>query len=77
VPKQSINRLEEDSPSIDITIFVADVSIQLDEKKKEELKLSTKKDPPSRLRYELAHVSSDTVQRPAQIGSYLFSDGKG
>jgi hypothetical protein len=57
VPKESINLLEAHSSSVVLTIFVANVDVRLNKKMTAELLRSTKKNPPSRLRYELIYVS--------------------
>ncbi|SRR6266403_4380556 len=75
-PKESINLLEANSSNVVLTIFAANVDVRLDKKMTEELLRSTKKNPPSRLRYELIYVSSTVVKRISEIGSYIFSDGE-
>ena len=59
VPKESIkiNLLEAHSSSVVLTIFIANVDVRLNKKMTAELQRSTKKNPPSRLRYELIYVS--------------------
>lgn len=77
VPKESINLLEAHSSSVVLTIFSANVDVRLNKKMTAELQRSTKKNPPSRLRYELIYVSMNVVKHPIQISSYVFSDGEG
>jgi hypothetical protein len=57
LPKESIDLLEAHSSSVVLTIFAANVDVQLNKKMVAELQRSTKKNPPSRLRYELIYVS--------------------
>jgi hypothetical protein len=61
VPKEPTNLLEAHLSIIDLTIFTANVDVRLDTKMSEELLRSTKKNPPSQLRYELIYVSSTVV----------------
>jgi len=70
----SPNHLEANSSNIVLTIFAANVDVRLDKKMTAELLRSTKKNPPSRLRYELIYVSSTLVLK---VGSYFRSDGEG
>jgi len=62
VPEESTNLLEAHSSNIVLTIFTANVDVRLDKKMSEELLRSTKKNPPSRLRYELIYVSPTAVK---------------
>lgn len=74
IPKESANLLEAHSSNIALTIFTANVDVRVDKKMTEELLRSTKKNPPSRLRYELIYVSPTVVKRRSEIGSYICSD---
>lgn len=47
--------------SVDLTIFSAEVAVRLDKKLTSDLQRSTKKNPPSRLKYELVYVSAILV----------------
>ena len=76
VPKESTDLLEAYSSNIVLTIFTANVDVRLDRKMTEELLRSTKKNPPSRLRYELIYVSPTVVKRGSEFGSYICSDGE-
>ena len=69
VPKEPINLFEKTLSNIALTIFAANVEVQLNDKMKGELLRSTLKKAPSRLRYELIYVSSTVVQRVLNIGS--------
>ena len=69
VPKEPINLFETTLSNIALTIFAANVEVQLNDKMKGELLRSTLKKAPSRLRYELIYVSSTVVQRVLNIGS--------
>jgi hypothetical protein len=69
--------LEANSSNVVLTIFAANVDVRLDKKMTTELLRSTKKNPPSRLRYELIYVSSTIVKRIFKAGSYSCSDGEG
>lgn len=77
VPKESINLLEAHSSNVELTIFAANVDVRLNKKMTAELLRSTKKNPPSRLRYELIYVSLTVVKYPLKIGSHVCSDGEG
>jgi hypothetical protein len=44
--------------AVDLTVFTAEVKVELDEKRSAELLRSTKKQPPSQLKYGLIYVSS-------------------
>ena len=77
VPKESINLLEANSSNVVLTIFAANVDVRLDKKMTAELLRSTKKGPPSRLRYELIYVSFSIVKCVLKVGSYSCSDGEG
>jgi hypothetical protein len=68
VPEESINLLEARSSNIVLTIFAANVDVRLDKKMAVELLRATKKNPPSRLRYELIYVTT-VVQRILNMGS--------
>jgi Protein of unknown function (DUF3684) len=57
VHNESIYLLEANSLNIVLTIFAANVDVRLDKKMAGELLRATKKNPPSRLRYELIYVS--------------------
>ena len=71
-----MNLLEAPLSSVVLTIFAANVDVRLDKKMTAELLRSTKKNPPSRLRYELIYVRSHVLIRSFQIGSYAYLDGK-
>ena len=58
VHKEPINLFEATSSNIVLTVFAANVDVQLDKKMTGELLRSTMKKPPSRLRYELIYVST-------------------
>ena len=62
LPEESTNLLEAHSSNIVLTIFTANVDVRVDKKMSEELLRSTKKNPPSRLRYELIYVSPTAVK---------------
>jgi hypothetical protein len=72
LPKEPINLLEATSASIVLTIFAANVEVQLDKKMTGELLRSTLKKPPNQLRYELIYVSSTALQCVLDIGSQFF-----
>ena len=76
VPKESMDILEAHSSNIVLTIFTANVDVQVDKKMTEELLRSTKKNPPSRLRCELIYVSPTVVKRKIEIDSYICLDGE-
>ncbi|KAI0299353.1 hypothetical protein B0F90DRAFT_1810632 [Multifurca ochricompacta] len=59
MPKESTNLLEIHSSSVVLTIFTANVDVRLNKKMTAELLRSTKKNPPSRLRYELIYTGKD------------------
>jgi Protein of unknown function (DUF3684) len=68
-PKESTNLLEANSSNVVLTIFAANVDVRLDKKMTAELLRSTKKNPPSRLRYELIYVSSTVVSSKSVLTS--------
>lgn len=72
-----IHLLEVNSSNIDLTIFTAFIDVRVDKKMAGELLRATKKDPPSRLRYELIFVSFTVVKHFPKIGPYSCSDGEG
>ncbi|KAH9990216.1 hypothetical protein BJV74DRAFT_837251 [Russula compacta] len=59
LPKEAINLLEAHSSNVVLTIFAANVDVRLNKKMTAELLRSTKKNPPSRLRYELIYTGKD------------------
>ena len=67
--KEPINLMEATSSKISLTIFAANVEVQLDQKMTGELLRSTLKKPPSRLRYELIYVSTTVVHGVLNICS--------
>jgi hypothetical protein len=69
VPKEPIDLLETTSSTVVLTIFAANVDVQLDKKMTGELLRPTLKKPPSRLRYELIYVSTALVRCVLNIGS--------
>src|SRR6266436_858828 len=75
VSEESINLLEVMSSNIVLTIFAANVDVRLDKKMTEELLRATKKNPPSRLRYELVYVSFIVLKGILKM-SFFFSDGE-
>jgi hypothetical protein len=75
VPGES-NLLEAKTSNIVLTMFAANVEVRLDEKMTVELLRATKKNPPSRLRYELIYVSFTVVECILKMGSYSCSDGE-
>ena len=77
VPKESINLLEANSSDVVLTIFAANVDVRLNKKMTAELQRSTKKNPPSRLRYELIYVSSTVPETYSRNRSYFCKDGEG
>jgi hypothetical protein len=77
VYKKPIHLLGANSSNIGLTIFAANVDVRVDGKMAGELLRATKKNPPSRLRYELIFVSFAVVKRILKMGSYSCSDGEG
>ena len=69
LPDEPINLLKATSSDIVLTIFAANVEVQLDKKMTEELLRSTLKKPPNRLHYELIYVSTTVIQCVLNIGS--------
>jgi hypothetical protein len=67
LPKEPIDLFEATSSNIVLTIFAANVEVQLDKKMTGELLRSTLKKPPSRLRYELIYVSTTVIQRVLSV----------
>jgi hypothetical protein len=68
---------EANSSNVVLTIFAANVAVHLDEKMKGELRRAIKKNPPSRLRYELIYVGLTVVNHILKMCSYSFSDREG
>ncbi|KAH9061937.1 hypothetical protein EDB87DRAFT_1674160 [Lactarius vividus] len=58
-PAASENILGTPSSRVVLTIFVANVDVRLDKKMTAELLRATKKNPPSRLRYEMTYMEKD------------------
>ena len=77
VHEESIYLLEANSLNIVLTIFAANVAVRLDKKMAGELLRATKKNPPSRLRYELIYVCFTVVKRILKMSSYSCEDGEG
>jgi hypothetical protein len=69
VPREPINLFETTLSNIVLTIFVANVEVQLDNKMTGELLRSALKKPPNRLRYELIFVSTTVAQCVLNIDS--------
>jgi hypothetical protein len=74
---ESIHLLEANSSNIDLTIFAANIDVRVDKKMTGELVRATKKNPPSRLRYELIFVSFAVIRHILKMGSNSCSDGEG
>lgn len=55
-PIVEVNPMEVNETNVVLSIFSADVDVQLDKKMAMELHRSTKKNPPKRLKYELIYV---------------------
>ncbi|KAI0060543.1 hypothetical protein BV25DRAFT_1908367 [Artomyces pyxidatus] len=58
-PAEEIDLMEVNASSVELTIFSAHVDVRLDRKMTAELRRSTKKNPPSKLRYELIYTGKD------------------
>ncbi|KZT22896.1 hypothetical protein NEOLEDRAFT_1137233 [Neolentinus lepideus HHB14362 ss-1] len=58
-PQSQVNLLEVNESNVTLSIFTADVEVRLDKKVEKELYRSTKKNPPSRLKYELIYTGKD------------------
>jgi len=56
VPQEEVNLLEVNESSVTLSIFTANVDVQLNKAMTAELLRSTKKNPPNKLRYELIYV---------------------
>jgi Protein of unknown function (DUF3684) len=74
--KESIHALEVNLSNIVLTIFTANVDVRLDEKMAGELARATKKNPPSRLRYELIYVSFTVINHILKMVLNLAKTGK-
>jgi len=72
----SATLLEAHSSNIALTIFTANVDVRLDKKMTEELLRSTKKNPPSRLRYELIYVGFAVITRMFELVLKFAQTGK-
>ena len=77
VHKESIHPLMANSSNIVLTIFAANVDVRLGKEMTGKLLRATKKNPPSRLLYELIYVSVTVIKHILKVGSYPCSDGKG
>jgi hypothetical protein len=76
VHEESIHLLEANSLNIVLTIFAANVAVRLDKKMAGELLRATKKNPPSRLRYELIYVSFTVVNIFSKLVLTFAKTGK-
>ena len=70
VHKKSIHPLEANSLDIHLIVYAANVDVRLDKKMTGELLRATKKNPPSRLRYELIYVSLTVLKHILKMVSY-------
>lgn len=61
IPATPINLLETSETSIILSVFSADVSVRLSTKLSSEIRRSTKKNPPSSMKYELIYVNPDLL----------------
>jgi hypothetical protein len=59
VPVEEVDPLIVYQTNMELSIFSADVNVRLDKRLAAELHRSTKKNPPSRMRYELIYVSEE------------------
>ena len=75
--KESTHLLEANSSNVDLTIFAANVDVRVDQKMAGELVRATKKDPPSRLRYQLIYVSFTVLKHILEKDFYSCLDGEG
>ncbi|KAH9953159.1 hypothetical protein BC827DRAFT_1380025 [Russula dissimulans] len=66
VPTTSTNLLEAHPSNVTLSIFSANVDVRLNKKMTAELLRSTKKNPPSRLRYELIYTGKDEYDSSAK-----------
>lgn len=57
-PTEKINFLEINETNITLAVLSADVDVRLEKKMGSELRRSTQKNPPSKLRYDLIYVST-------------------
>ena len=55
-PAEEVDLLEQHSSAVDLRVYSANVDVRLDRKLSAELERSTKKKPPSKLKYELIYV---------------------
>ena len=77
VYNEFIYPLGANSLNIVLTIFAANVAVRLDDKMAGELLRATKKNPPSRLRYELIYVSFTVIKNTPKSGfSLLLRQGR-
>jgi Protein of unknown function (DUF3684) len=70
LPIEEVDPMAVYETNITLSIFSADVNVRLDKKMATELHRSTKKNPPSKLKYELIYVSgyiSGVFRRYLQI----------
>lgn len=70
VPAKVVNPRTISDTSVSLTIFAADVDVKLDKKIAAELHRSTKKNPPSKMKYELIYVSGCLCDRAGLMVLY-------
>jgi hypothetical protein len=58
-PEEVVNPLTVNETSVSLSIFSAEVDVRLDKKIAAELHRSTKKNPPSKVKYELIYTAKD------------------
>ena len=77
-PEPEMDLLTDNQSSVALTIYSADVTTKLDKKFTTALHRSTKKEPPSRLRYELIYVSNmfNTKPNTLTLTRFLIKTGK-
>lgn len=68
-------RLKVAQFSVVLTIFTAEVDVNIDQKLSAELHRSMRKNPPRTVKYELIYVCNPTCQPPETLTS--LSDGEG
>jgi hypothetical protein len=74
--EKKLNLLDVNVVNVTLEILTADVNVNLDRKMKEALHRSTKKNPPSRLKYELIYVSEPASASLPLIACFVDRQGR-
>lgn len=75
-PEPEVDLLTVNDSSVALTVYSAEVTTKLDKKFTAALHRSTKKEPPSKLRYELIYVSHFLDSKGKKFSQYTIEDGQ-